>query len=70
MSMTISEIIVRVAIFNSEIAQLREAITTAADAEPSHSRRGPLLTARQLLIDVHNGIQLAQARYQSARQAA
>jgi hypothetical protein len=70
MTMTIADVITRVAIFNCEIKQMSEAVTALAAAEPSHSRRGPLLTARQLLIDVHNGISQAQARYQSARQAA
>jgi hypothetical protein len=65
MSMTtIADVITRVAIFNCEIAQLREVITALAVAEPSHSARGPMLTLATVLNDTHNGLRLALTRYQ------
>jgi hypothetical protein len=67
----LSQTIARIAVFNCEIAQLREAVTALAAAEPDHAARGPLLTLATVLNDLHHPISQAQAQYQaSARHAA
>jgi hypothetical protein len=64
-NLNLTDCIARIAVFNHEIAQIIAALTVHAAAEPSHSRRGPILTLRQLLTDLHHGLHQAQAQYQA-----